>query len=147
MVEKLLAEIKTAMKAKNTMRLLTLRTVMSEAKNIAITNKRKDITTDDLITAVTKGIKQRQESYDEYINHGHPERANVERYEMDVLKEFQPKQLSEDELVKIVDEMILTYGASSKKDMGKVMSGIMGKIDKGSADGKLLSKIVGNKLS
>lgn len=146
MIEQLSADIKTAMKAKDTSRLTTLRSLMSEAKNIAINDKRKDVTSDDIITAVTKGIKQRQESSDAYISAGRKDLADKELYEMTVLSGFQPKQLSESDIVSIVDDIIAGFGVVSQKDMGRVMGEVMKQIPKGSVDNKMVSKIVGVKL-
>ena len=147
MIEKLLAEIKTAMKTKDSTRLITLRSLMSEAKNIAINDKRKDVSTDDIITALTKGIKLREDSYASYKDAGRNDLADKESYEIDVLKEFQPKQLTELEVVALVDDVIASLGVVTKKDMGRVMGEVMKNITKGSVDNKMVSKIVGSKLN
>lgn len=147
MIEKVSAEIKSAMKNKDSARLTTLRGLMSEAKNIAINDKRKDVSSDDIITALTKGIKQREDSYTSYKDAGRIDLADKESYEINVLKEFQPKQLTELELISMVDDVIATFGVVTKKDMGKVMGEVMKSIPKGSVDNKIVSKIVGFKLS
>ena len=147
MIAKLSTEIKLAMKAKDASRLTTLRSLMSEAKNIAINEKRKDVISDDIITALTKGIKQREDSYTSYKDAGRSDLADKESYEIDVLKEFQPKQLTELEIVSMVDDVIATFGVVTKKDMGKVMGEVMKSIPKGSVDNKIVSKIVGSKLN
>lgn len=147
MIEKVSAEIKSAMKNKDSARLITLRSLMSESKNIAINDKRKDVSTDDIITALTKGIKLREDSYASYKDAGRNDLADKESYEIDVLKEFQPKQLTELEVVALVDDVITSLGVVTKKDMGKVMGEVMKSIPKGSVDNKIVSKIVGSKLS
>lgn len=147
MIEKLSAEIKTAMKAKDSARLTTLRGLMSEAKNIAINDKRKDVISDDIVTALTKGIKQREDSYASYKDAGRNDLADKESYEINVLKEFQPKQLTELEVVALVDDVIASLGVVTKKDMGRVMGEVMKSITKGSVDNKIVSKIVGSKLN
>jgi len=147
MIEKVSAEIKSAMKSKDSARLTTLRGLMSEAKNIAINDKRKDVSSDDLVTALTKGIKQREDSYTSYKDAGRSDLADKEIYEINVLKEFQPKQLTELELISMVDDVIATFGVVTKKDMGKVMGEVMKSIPKGSVDNKIVSKIVGSKLN
>jgi hypothetical protein len=147
MIEKVSAEIKSAMKSKDSARLTTLRGLMSEAKNIAINDKRKDVSSDDLVTALTKGIKQREDSYTSYKDAGRSDLADKEIYEINVLKEFQPKQLTELELISMVDDVIATLGVVTKKDMGKVMGEVMKSIPKGSVDNKIVSKIVGSKLN
>jgi hypothetical protein len=146
MIEKLSAEIKSAMKSKDSARLTTLRGLMSEAKNIAINEKRKDVSSDDIVIALTKGIKQREDSYTSYKDAGRSDLADKESYEIDVLKEFQPKQLTELEITSLVDDVIAIFGVATKKDMGKVMGEVMKSIPKGSVDNKIVSKIVGSKL-
>jgi len=147
MIEKVSAEIKSAMKSKDSARLTTLRGLMSEAKNIAINEKRKDVSSDDIVIALTKGIKQREDSYTSYKDAGRSDLADKEIYEINVLKEFQPKQLTELELISMVDDVIATFGVVTKKDMGKVMGEVMKSIPKGSVDNKIVSKIVGSKLN
>ena len=146
MIEKLSAEIKSAMKSKDSDRLMTLRGLMSEAKNIAINDKRKDVKPEDVVVAVTKGVKLREDAYSTYIDAGRQDLAIKETYEMNILKEFQPKQLTDIEIISIVDDVIATFNAPTKKDTGAVMGAVMQKISKGSADGKLIAKIVGSKL-
>lgn len=146
MITKLNSEIKEAMKAKNKERLTTLRSLLSEAKNIAIDDKRREASDEDLLKAVTKGIKQRKDSIEQYVEAGRDDLADVEKFELAVLEEFQPQQMSEEEITAIVTETIDAVGASSKADMGKVMGALMPKV-KGKADGSLVSKIVNQKLS
>lgn len=146
MVTKLNSEIKEAMKAKNKERLTTLRSLLSEAKNIAIDDKRREASDEDLLKAVTKGIKQRKDSIEQYEEAGRNDLADVEKFELAILEEFQPEQMGEDEITAIVTETIASVGASSKADMGKVMGALMPKV-KGKADGSLVSKIVNQQLS
>lgn len=146
MISKLTSEIKEAMKAKQKDRLTTLRSLLSEAKNIAIDDKRRDATDEDLLKAVTKGIKQRKDSIEQYEEAGRDDLAEVEKFELGILEEFQPKQLTEDEIAALVEEAVAATGASSKADMGKVMGALMPKV-KGKADGSLVSKLVNQKLS
>lgn len=146
MIAKLNSEIKEAMKAKNKERLTTLRSLLSEAKNIAIDDKRREASDEDLLKAVTKGIKQRKDSIEQYEEAGRTDLAEVEKFELSVLEEFQPEQMSEEEITTIVKEIIAAVGASSKADMGKVMGALMPKV-KGKADGSLVSKIVNQQLS
>ena len=146
MVEKLNSEIKTAMKARDSKRLSTLRGIMAAAKNSAIDDKRKEVTADDILKAITKGIKQRLDSVEQYKAANRNDLVEVEEFEIEIYKEFQPKQMSEEEIVAIVKEAIAKIGASSKKDMGKVMGMLMPQT-KGKADGKLVSRIVNEQLA
>ena len=145
MLARLNDEIKTAMKSRDSERLSVLRGLMAGAKNIAIADKRKDVTDSDLMAAVIKGIKQRQDSIEQFESAGRNDLVKIEAFEMEIYKEFQPKQMSEDEVTAIILKTITEVGAESKKDMGKVMGALMPKV-KGKADGKLVSKIVGEKL-
>ncbi len=146
MIDQLKNEIKSAMKARQKERLATLRSLSSEAKNIAIDDKRREATSEDLLKAVTKGIKQRKDSLEQYESAGREDLAAVERFEITVLEEFQPQQMSEEEITAVVTETIAAVGASSKADMGKVMGALMPKV-KGKADGGLVSKVVNQQLS
>ena len=146
--KKLEADIKTAMKAKDMTKLTTLRGLKAEAGRIALdTDKRKEITSDDVMTALTKGIKQRNDSIKDYVKGGREDLADAERLELTILEAYLPKQMTADEIETIVDEAISSTGATTKKEMGKVMGAVMKKIPKGTADNSMVSKLVGSKLS
>lgn len=146
MISKLNEEIKTAMKARDMQRLSTLRGLMAAAKNIAIDDGRKETSDEDLLASVTKGLKQRADSVEQYKNAGRDDLVEKEEFEIAIYKEFQPEQMSEEDVTAIVEKVIADTGADGKKDMGKVMGALMPLV-KGKADGKLVSKIVGMKLS
>lgn len=146
MVTKLNDEIKTAMKARDMKRLSTLRGLMAAAKNVAIDDGRKEASDEDVLASVTKGLKQRADSVEQYKNAGRDDLVEIEEFEIAIYKEFQPEQMSEEEVTALVEKVIADTGAESKKDMGKVMGGLMPLV-KGKADGKLVSKIVGMKLN
>ena len=145
MIEKLKADIKTAMREKDKVALMTLRGVKSEADSIA-KKQTRDTTSADVETSILKGIKQRNESITIYVAGGHEDRADIERSEVAILQAFLPEQLDENAIVVIIDEVLASTGATTKKEMGKVMGALSGKIAKGSADMKLVSSIVGRKL-
>ena len=146
MLEKLSSEIKIAMRARDSKRLSTLRGVMAAAKNSAIDDKRKEVSTADITTAITKGIKQRQDSIEQFTLAGRTDLVEIEEFEMAIYKEFQPKQLDESEIVALIDAAMEKTGAATKKNMGKLMGALMPQT-KGKADGKLVSKLVGERLS
>lgn len=146
MLNKLNEEIKLAMKAKNGDRLVALRCILSDAKNTAINNKRKDVIDDDILSAVNKGIKQRQDSIEQFTKANRQDLIDVEVQELSIYKEFQPQQLTEEEVTAIVDASISELGATTKKEMGAVMNKVMS-IAKGKADGKMISRIVNSKLN
>lgn len=145
MIDQLNAGIKTAMRAKDKARLTTLRGIKSVADGIAKKEVR-ETTSADVENAVLTGVKQRQEAIDLYIKGNREDLADVERSEMAILQEFLPEQLTEEEIIEIVDDAIATLQATSPKDMGKVMGYVNGKIAKGSVDGKVVAGIVKSKL-
>lgn len=134
------SDIKEAMKAKEKELLTTLRSLSSEIKQYEIDNRA--IPSDEIVVAIiAKGIKTRQESAKQYAEGGRPDLELVELTEIEVYKKYLPTQLTEDEIRAIVAEIITTTGATSTKDMGKVMGILMPKV-KGKADGGLVNKVV-----
>jgi len=139
------AALKEAMKNKDAQRRDVIRTVMSAFKQVEIDSK-KELSADDAVAVLQKEAKVRREGIDEKINAGMEEQAEREQFELSVIEEFMPQQLSEDEIRAIVQEVIESVGAESPKDMGKVMGPLMGRV-KGLADGKLVNQIVRDALS
>jgi uncharacterized protein YqeY len=137
--------IKDAMKSKNREKLLTLRTLHSDIKNVGI-NKRKEVTDEDVASVISKGIKQRLEAIEQFEKAGRTDLVEKEQEQIAIYKLFQPKQLEPPEIEELVEKVITETGASAKKDMGTVMKALMPLI-KGRADGKIVSKIVTSKLS
>jgi uncharacterized protein len=141
------SEIKNAMLAKEKDRLRALRAIKSlilleETKEGAGAN----LTADDEIKLLTKAAKQRKDSADIYKQQNREDLYAVEMAELAIINEFLPKQLTEDELVAELKKIIADTGASSAKDMGKVM-GVATKSLAGKADGKLISQKVKELLS
>jgi uncharacterized protein len=139
--------MKEAMMAKDQARLRGLRAIKS-AILLAKTEKgfSGELTEEKEIAMLQKLAKQRKESLDIYMQQGREDLAQVEREEIEVVESFLPKQLSEDEVRAIISEVIAETGASSVKDMGKVMGGATSKLA-GRADNKLVSQIVKELLS
>ena len=134
-------EISTAMKAKDETRLSALRSIKAAILNEKSNGKHHELTDADIVTLIQKLVKQRQESENIYSEAGRLELAEKERKERAVLEEFVPKQLSYAEVEANVKAIITETGATSMKDMGKVM-GLATQRMKGVADGKLISSIV-----
>lgn len=147
MIEKLKEEIKKAMLSHDKVRLTTLRGLLSEVQKIAINDRRKDITEADLIDAVSKGIKQRNDSITQFRDGGREDLVAIEEAELEVYKEFQPQQMSEEDINVLVDKVINEMGATSKKEMGHVIKKIISITPKGIIDMKKLSNLINNKLS
>lgn len=146
LVEKLNENIKTAMKEKNSEKLLALRTLFSDVKNVAIKSGRKDLIDDDVVTAVQKAIKQRTDSAEQFRNGGRVELAVVEETQVEYFREYLPVQLSSEELTSIISETISSLGVTSKKEMGKVMKELTPKI-KGKADMREVNQIISSMLA
>jgi uncharacterized protein len=135
-------QIKTAMLAKNEARLRGLRAIKA-ALLLAKTEKgaSETLTEDMEIKVLQKLAKQRRESAEIYRSQNRDDLYTIEIEELDVIEEFLPKQLSAQEIEDQIKTIIETSGASSIKDMGKVM-GLANKALAGKADGKLISEIV-----
>jgi len=142
---KLQEEMKAAMKSGDKDKLSTIRMLISEIKKVQIDSK-KELTEEEIISILQKYIKQRKEAYTQYEQAGRKDLAEKELKEIEIVQQFLPPPLSEEELIKIVEETIQEVGASSIKDMGKVVKAVMDKV-KGRAEGSSISKIVKEKLS
>ena len=108
-------------------------------------NAGKEMTDEAVVSVVAKGVKQREESIAQFMAAGRAELAEGEKSEMEFLRRYLPTQLSEDEVSAVVKAVVAELGATSKKDMGRVMKEVMTRV-KGQADGKLVSKLVGAAL-
>jgi len=144
LLKKLQDEMKAAMKSGDKERLSTIRMLISEIKKVQI-DKKKELSDEEIIQILQRYAKQRKESIKQYTEAGREDLAQKEERELKIVQEFLPQQLSEEEIEKIVEEAISETGASSMKDMGKVMKVVMEKV-KGRADGSLVSSIVKKKL-
>ena len=145
--EKVMTEMKAAMKAKDTVALESLRAVKS-AILLAKTDKGAgaELSEEEEIKLVQKLVKQRKDSAAIYQEQGREDLAEPELAQVAVIEKFLPEQLTEEEIEKVVVQTIDSVGASGMQDMGKVM-GIVSKELAGQADGKTISAIVKAKLS
>lgn len=141
-------DMKTAMRAKDTVALNTIRMLKSSIKNAAIEKGGADAELDDteISNVIRKEVKKRQDSIEQYESAGRQELADQEKVEIEVLNGYLPEPLAEEEIAKIVDEAIAEVGATSRKEMGQVMKIVQEKTA-GRADGKTLSQAVMSKLS
>ena len=118
-------EYKNALKAQDKTKISTYRLILSSIKDLDITNRsgpnKKETDDEDIKKLLKKMVKQRAESIDIYKKNNRKDLLEVEQSEYDILTEFLPKQLSEEETKKICTDTIAKLGASSIKDMGKVM--------------------------
>ncbi|WP_331619429.1 GatB/YqeY domain-containing protein, partial [Vallitalea guaymasensis] len=140
----LLQDMKSAMKEKDTLRKNTIQLVRS-----AILQEEKDnhieLSDDDIIKIISSQVKKRKSSLPEYEKSGRTDLVDDLKVEINILMSYLPEQLSDEELTSIVEKTIEEVGASSMKDMGKVMSAIIPKVQ-GKADNKKVSEIIRNIL-
>ena len=137
--------VKVSMKNRDKVTTSTLRMAISELKKEEI-DKRIDLEDAQVIQILQRMIKQRKDSYSQFSDAGRNELAEKEQNEINILSDFLPEQLSEEELNLIVTEVIKETAASGPQDMGKVMGSLKQRIQ-GNADMGLVSKIVKENLS
>jgi uncharacterized protein len=145
--QKLTADLLLAMKSGDNLKRDVLRMLDAMVKNTEIEKLKKEegLSDGEVQEVITRAVKQRKDAAAQYAAGNRPELAEKENKEIEILLAYLPKQLSEEEVRKIVEETIAKIGATSKADIGKVMGPIMGKL-KGLADGSLVKKIVEEKL-
>ncbi len=142
-------EIKTAMKARDKLRLETVRSVKKvilEKESEIRAKGREELSEAEELAVLTQLAKQRRDSITQYTDAGRTELADKEAQELAILEEYLPAQLSEAEVEAAVDEVIAQVGASGPRDMGKVMGPVMQKL-KGQADGNKVQAIVKSRLA
>ncbi len=145
--QKVMEAMKTAMKNKDAQALEALRSVKS-ALLLAQTESgsKKELTEAEELKLLQKQVKQRKDSAAIYREQGRPDLAEPELAQAEIIEQFLPKQLDEEEVAKIIDGIIAETGATSMADMGKVM-GLASKKLAGQADGKTISTVVKARLS
>lgn len=145
--QKVMEAMKTAMKNKEAQALEALRSVKS-ALLLAQTESgsKKELTEAEELKLLQKQVKQRKDSAAIYREQGRPDLAEPELAQAEIIEQFLPKQLDEEEVAKIIDGIIAETGATSMADMGKVM-GLASKKLAGQADGKTISTVVKARLS
>ena len=139
--DRIMPDLKTAMKAKDKAALRTIRAIKAALLVQKTDGTNTEMTEEMEIKLIQKMAKQRQESMDIFIKQGREDLAATEKEEIEVLKAYLPEQLSEDEIKTIVAKIIADTGAEGMKDMGRVM-GMASKELAGKADGKTISGIV-----
>lgn len=142
--EKINADIKTAMLAKDAARLEALRAIKSVV--LLLKTSPEGLTEESAAKAMQKEVKKRRETAELYIQQNRKDLADVEAFQADVIEAYLPKQMSEADLRASIQTLIAELGASSPADMGKVM-GAASKKYAGQADGKMVSTIVKELLS
>jgi uncharacterized protein YqeY len=141
MKEKVKSEMISAMKSKDKERLSILRLISAKLDEALKINEKAE-----LVSVLDSMIKERNKSIEAYVNGGREDLAETERYEVGVINEFLPKRMSIEEIGEVVSEVITQTGASSMKDMGKVMGMVKGKLGN-SAKPSDIANVVKSKLS
>ena len=142
--EKLLADQKVAMKAKDSFRLSVIRMLRSELQNSAIA-KNAPLDREEELAVLTREVKRRKDSMAEYEKSARQDLVNDLKKEIEILSTYLPEQLSEEELEQMVLDVIAEKGAETMRDMGKVMGSLMPRV-KGKADGDKVRQIVEKNL-
>jgi uncharacterized protein len=140
--DKLLEDMKAAMKEKESgkLRLSVIRMARAAIKNIEI-NKKRELDDEETLEVLARDVKQRRDSIDEFKKANRQDLVDTLIQEIEILMDYLPKQLTEEEIRTLVKDAVDKTGAKEVKEMGKVMSVLMPQV-KGKADGKLVNEIV-----
>ena len=138
-------ELKAAMKTKDKATLTGLRNIIGKLKAQRI-DKGDDLTDQECIQILQSSVKQLKDSIEQYEKGGRDDLAKVEAFELKLIEKYLPEQLSEEEIRISVQKTIKSTGAKSMQDMGRVMGSVMKNLA-GAVDGKVVQKIVQDKLS
>ncbi|HOZ20586.1 MAG TPA: GatB/YqeY domain-containing protein [bacterium] len=145
LLDRLTEDMKSAMKAGETVRLGTIRLLRGQIKDAAI-DKRADLTDDEMLGVLANAAKKRREAIEAYQNANRQDLAGKEEAELAVIQSYLPAALDAAEIEAIIDRAIIEAGAQTIRDLGKVMPLVMS-ATKGRADGKMVSEMVRRKLS
>jgi uncharacterized protein YqeY len=147
MLERLNEDLKTAMKAREEgkLRLSVIRMAKAAIKNQEI-QKSQPLTEEEILQVISKELKMRRDILPEYEKAGRSESAETIRAEIEILLEYLPKQLTEEEILALIRDIVRETGAQGPADMGKVM-GKLSPLTKGQADGKVVSAMVKQELT
>lgn len=137
--------LKEAIKNRDTLKVSTYRMLIAAIKNKEV-EKIREITEDEFFSIVRSSIKQRLESIEGFKKGNRYDLVEKEEKEIELLKELLPETLSEEELIKEIDDAVASLNVAGKKDMGKVIKFLLGKFP-GRIDGKVLSELVLKRLS
>jgi len=143
--ERLVEEMKQAMKSGDKLRLSAIRMIRSTLKNKEI-ELRKKLDDADIVKVIQVMVRKGEESVEQFQTGGRMDLVEKEKKEIEILKSFLPQPLDREEILRIIDQTIEETQASSSKDIGKVMKSVMPKIG-GKADGKLINQLVKERLS
>jgi len=141
----IIADMKSAMKAKDSATLKAVRMIVEAIKQKEV-DTREDLDDQGILAVIQKMVKQRKDSIDQFTQAGRGDLVAVEEAELKVINLYMPKQLSENEIESLVDQVISQTGASGMQDMGKLMGVLKAELS-GKADMGTVSNIIKSKLS
>ena len=145
LLERLNNDMKQAMKNKEKDKLSVIRMLKAALQNEGL-KLRHELTDEDELTVLSRELKQRKDSLEEFANADRTDLVDKVRIEIGFVEEYMPEQLSAEEISEIVKQTIEEVNATSKADMGRVMGALMPRV-KGKADGSLVNKLVQQQLS
>ena len=143
--EKLLSDMKEAMKSKDSLKLGTIRSVIAAVKNQEI-DLRKDLDEEDVLTIVSREVKKKKKAASLYKKGRRPELEDKEIQEMKILQTYLPEQVSEEDLRQRIQQVIEETGAEGMKDFGKIMKTLVPEF-KGKADNALIKELASEFLN
>ena len=149
LIDQLPEDLKQAMKAKDPVRLRTIRSLRAALKEKEIEERHGGearLSEEQVLAVMQKQAKQRREAIIQYGQAGRDDLVAKEHEELEIIEAYLPKQLGDDEIRRVVQEIVTTTGASSMRDMGKVMGAAMQQL-KGRADGRRINEIARALLS
>ena len=138
--EQLKSDLKDAMRAKEIVKRDSIRAINTMIKQIEV-DERKDLNDEDIIKLILKGVKQREDAITQYKSASRDDLVQQEQEQIDIFAQYLPKQLSDEELELTISQLIKEVGATSMKDMGKIMNPAKQKIG-AKADGKRINEMV-----
>lgn len=144
--DKVTADIKAAMLAKDSVKLGALRMLQAAIKNREIDMRPNPITADEIMGVIKKLVKQRKESIDQFQQAGRQDLVDQETSELKILEVYLPAQMSREQIEALVTEVIAAVGAKTVKDMGPVMKEVIARSG-GTADNKIVSEVIKTKLT
>lgn len=147
--DQIMADLKQAMKDKDQDRLRVLRSLKANLLDREISERKEgeaSLSNEQTIEVLMKAAKQRKESIEQFEEGGRDDLVDSEKEELEIINEYLPEMLSEDEIREVAREKIEQMGAENMADMGKVMGAVMQEL-KGKAEGSLVSKVVKEELS
>ncbi len=146
LVDKIFDDYKEAMKARDALKSSVLSFLRADMLNLATAKKKDKLDDPEVMAVIKKQIKQRQDSIEQFTGGGRLEAAEKEKKELVILKAYLPAELPVDQIKALIEEAVLSTGASNMKDMGRLMKEVTAKVA-GQADGRLVSDLVKQRLT